>query len=304
VDEIQNSFIVNRRNRLISFAGSQSNVQNISIGTIEFAPTSGNQGEEYIALTNNNQSFATDLSGWTLSGAIDHTLKSGTVIPAGETLYVLADVQGFQARTTGPRGGQQLLTQGNYEGRLNNSGGTLVLMNASGTQIDTETYVGVANNGDFDSDGDIDGLDFLAWQIGYGITSGADPSQGDANSDGAVDQIDLGLWEANYSSPLGALAGIADQPAAEGTAPAELTSVVGWLAVEPEDNSTALDAASAAHAVAFSSLAEEPILAPALYADQDALGTQVSQDSKDSEAEETPASLEELFDSVFEQSSV
>jgi len=47
---------------------------------------------------------------------------------------------------------------------------------------------------DFDEDGDRDGLDFLTWQRGLGISSGAKLSDGDANEDGSVDQDDLAIW--------------------------------------------------------------------------------------------------------------
>jgi hypothetical protein len=58
---------------------------------------------------------------------------------------------------------------------------------------------------DFDGDGDVDGRDFLTWQRGFGITSGASLTQGDANGDGAVDAADLEFWSSQYgdtSSPL------------------------------------------------------------------------------------------------------
>ena len=54
--------------------------------------------------------------------------------------------------------------------------------------------------GDFDGDGDVDGVDFLSWQTGFGITSGAEVSDGDANGDGKVDNLDLQLWQANYGN--------------------------------------------------------------------------------------------------------
>ena len=233
VDQIQGGFLATKRQQINGVVGAQSGVQDIEFGAIEFAPSSGNQDEEYIVLTNNNQSFATDLSGWTISGAINHTFKSGTVIPAGETLYVLADVQGFQARTTGPRGGQQLFTQGNYAGRLFNGGGSLVLANATGTQIDTATFVGDINNGDFDDDGDFDGADFLAWQRGFGIANGANPSDGDADEDGKVDGQDLELWASHYGSPATVSAMVMEDlaenlPAGEAASSSSLAALASW----------------------------------------------------------------------------
>lgn len=50
---------------------------------------------------------------------------------------------------------------------------------------------------DFDSDGDVDGSDFLAWQRGFG-TLAASKSDGDANSDGNVNNVDLAMWQSAY----------------------------------------------------------------------------------------------------------
>ena len=63
----------------------------------------------------------------------------------------------------------------------------------------------VAPSGDFDSDGDVDGADFLAWQRGFG-SSNASKSDGDANADGEVDGVDLGVWQ----SQLGSISPLSD----------------------------------------------------------------------------------------------
>jgi hypothetical protein len=71
-------------------------------------------------------------------------------------------------------------------------------------------------NADFDADGDIDGRDFLSWQRGYGIITGASRAEGDANGDGAVNAADLSFWQAQYginSDELSALTGGALQNA-------------------------------------------------------------------------------------------
>jgi hypothetical protein len=51
---------------------------------------------------------------------------------------------------------------------------------------------------DFNFDTYVDGDDFLIWQQGFGITSGADDQQGDGNRDGKVDAADLAYWQANF----------------------------------------------------------------------------------------------------------
>jgi len=58
-----------------------------------------------------------------------------------------------------------------------------------------------SEDADFDGDGDIDGQDFLAWQRGFGILSGAGTTQGDANGDGAVNEADLAIWNSQYGLP-------------------------------------------------------------------------------------------------------
>lgn len=66
---------------------------------------------------------------------------------------------------------------------------------------------------DFDMDNDIDGSDFLIWQRGVGISSGATLGQGDANSNGIIDSEDLSIWEQQFdstpSSASNLLAGVA-----------------------------------------------------------------------------------------------
>lgn len=52
--------------------------------------------------------------------------------------------------------------------------------------------------GDFDSDGDVDGADFVAWQTHFPMASGADWTEGDADSDGDVDGADFVIWQTNF----------------------------------------------------------------------------------------------------------
>ena len=53
-----------------------------------------------------------------------------------------------------------------------------------------------------DADGDsiVDGADFLAWQRGFGMTSGATREDGDFVGDGDVDSHDLDIWRAMFGS--------------------------------------------------------------------------------------------------------
>ena len=53
---------------------------------------------------------------------------------------------------------------------------------------------------DFDLDRDVDGDDFLAWQVGFGLTTGATKSDGDADLDGDVDGDDFLIWQIEFGS--------------------------------------------------------------------------------------------------------
>jgi endonuclease I len=53
------------------------------------------------------------------------------------------------------------------------------------------------DSADFNSDGVVDGADFLAWQLGVGSQS-ATLGQGDANGDTIVDGDDLAVWQAQF----------------------------------------------------------------------------------------------------------
>jgi hypothetical protein len=70
---------------------------------------------------------------------------------------------------------------------------------------------------DFDSDGDVDGADFLAWQKGVGIDDAA-PTQGDANGDGVADAADLEMWKQQAFGAAAAAIDRAPEPAAAGLA--------------------------------------------------------------------------------------
>ncbi len=115
--------------------------QQITIGTIESDPASGNQAQEYIQLNNPN-SYSVDISGWHLSSGVDYTFPDGTVIVAGGSLYVSPDPAAFRARTTGPRGGQGLFVEGPYSGSLDNHGETVRLVTAANLLIDSKSYGG------------------------------------------------------------------------------------------------------------------------------------------------------------------
>ncbi len=143
IDQLQDVFINARRNYINDDSrtpNAQTGTPAILFDTVDFdsSPASGLQSEEYVRL-NNPGSTAVDISGWKLSGGISHTFKHGTVIPAGESLFVVADVVAFQSRATGPTAGQQLFIQGNYSGNISNLGETLELHSDAGVFVDNLT---------------------------------------------------------------------------------------------------------------------------------------------------------------------
>ena len=115
----------------------------IDFGDIEFAPASGNQGEEYIQLVNNHD-FSVDISDWHLTGDVQWTFDPGTVLVAGGTLYATPNAKAFRARSEGPTGGMRLFVQGNYDGNLPNEGGSFQLVAPDGEVVSVANYTGEA----------------------------------------------------------------------------------------------------------------------------------------------------------------
>jgi hypothetical protein len=64
--------------------------------------------------------------------------------------------------------------------------------------IDDVVLQTVAHPGDFDSDGDVDGADFVAWQTHFPTATGATLADGDADADGDVDGADFVVWQTNF----------------------------------------------------------------------------------------------------------
>jgi hypothetical protein len=111
----------------------------------DYNPASGNQDEEYIQLANPN-AYAVDISGWKLTGGVEHIFLPGTVIVAGGSLYVSPRAAAFRARATYPRGSRGLFVQGNYRGHLSSWGETVDLLTDGDHLIDTLTYAGNPSN--------------------------------------------------------------------------------------------------------------------------------------------------------------
>ena len=110
---------------------------------VETNPVGGNVDEQYIQLSNPN-SYAVDISGWTISRGQNsqtnlYTFRGGTVIPANGTIYVAADRVAFRSRSLSPRGGQRLFVAGDFSVRLAARGEILHLTNKQQVTVDSVT---------------------------------------------------------------------------------------------------------------------------------------------------------------------
>jgi len=113
----------------------------INFGGYDYNPASGNQDEEYVELINPNN-YSVDISGWQLTGGIQHTFLPGTVIVSGGSLYVSPNVAAFRKRASSPSRGEGRFVQGNYKGHLSSWGETVNLLNKQGVLVGSMSYPG------------------------------------------------------------------------------------------------------------------------------------------------------------------
>lgn len=71
-----------------------------------------------------------------------------------------------------------------------------------------------AHPGDFDSDGDVDGADFVAWQTHFPTPTNATRADGDADNDGDVDGADFVVWQTNFPFTPGPAVSTVPEPTA------------------------------------------------------------------------------------------
>ncbi|MCA9259999.1 MAG: hypothetical protein KDA61_12395 [Planctomycetales bacterium] len=101
-----------------------------------------------------------------------------------------------------------------------------------------------APSADFDSDGDVDGADFLTWQRGFGTLSAA-KMDGDADNDADVDADDLAVWQTQFGSepPLASKLqadSVAEAPVSGQSSSADLIDAamaLAWMDLPPERES-------------------------------------------------------------------
>jgi hypothetical protein len=178
---------------------------------------------------NDDNWSTTDAAGFTNLG-----LSPGQTTSGAMYVFTLTGVETYELQILPLAGGPPLASR---TGTLKNAGSGLIdsieivmFENGSGSGVPGAGSVATGerefffNNlavtnatetGDFDSNGVVDGEDFLIWQRQFG-TSGPDA---DGNSDGFVDGMDLGIWKMKFETAVSTTA----------LAVPECTS--GWLVI-------------------------------------------------------------------------
>ena len=136
-----NNYLNSRRSVLYGtyrnlIPGSQPSNPDLRISGVDYNPASGNQDEEYVLLTN-NEDTEIDVSGWSVTGGIEMTLAPGTVIERRGELYLSPDTLVFRNRQVSPKGNEERLVVGPYSGHLSNFGETLTLRNQNELVVST-----------------------------------------------------------------------------------------------------------------------------------------------------------------------
>jgi hypothetical protein len=157
-ERIVSTYLPGRRNFLYStnatlngdfIPAAQPTNAIILIGSTDYNPASGNSAEQFVELRNTN-SYSIDVSNWRLTGAIEFTMSPGTVIPAGESLYLAANVNAFRARATSPHAGQNIFVQGPFGGFLSAQGNSpLILENDRNVRVSQNSYAGNSSSSAF-----------------------------------------------------------------------------------------------------------------------------------------------------------
>ncbi|MEZ5324134.1 MAG: lamin tail domain-containing protein [Verrucomicrobiales bacterium] len=117
---------------------AQPQAVSLEFGRVDANPAGGNQDAEFIELINPN-TFAVDISGWRLRGAVDFQLPPGTVIASNthaatfqNRLYLTPSVLAFRSRPDFPLPDASRFVVGNYSGHISNAGETITLIDPTG----------------------------------------------------------------------------------------------------------------------------------------------------------------------------
>lgn len=184
----------------------------------------------------------------TLLGPVGELLQSFTYGDSNVAGWpVTPDGDGPSLEYIGPLTGTEDPTQGSPLDPFDNPANWQASANNGGSP--GTSGAALPDDADFNNDNEVSGLDFLAWQINFGITSGATLAQGDANHDGAVDSDDLVVWETQYGNPPPLVAAITtggDEPAvvavfASSVTDGDLTAYAAQLSADSAPRDEALE---------------------------------------------------------------
>lgn len=124
-----------RNNDNAGIPNAQAATPVIQFGDIQSQPASGSADEEFIELINPGPD-AVDMSDWKLSGVTgSFTFEAGTVVPAGNRIFVSPNVVAFRARAVSPKANENRHVVGPFSGHLSAYGDSLSLETQSGALI-------------------------------------------------------------------------------------------------------------------------------------------------------------------------
>lgn len=105
----------------------------VVISEIHYHPRAGDEGLEFVELTNDHYS-PEDISGWALVDGVRFVFPSGTILRAREILVVCTNADAVQSAY----GIDNAI--GNFEGRLNSAGERVTLVNHAGAEMASVRY--------------------------------------------------------------------------------------------------------------------------------------------------------------------
>ena len=203
--------ITARRNAFASdprVPGNQPVSPNMVIDEVQHSPSGGDTAE-FVEIANPG-SQAIDLSGWTMSGAIDLTVQPGTVILPGAAMTFVSNDPGFRSAYGG-----SVFIGDRYEGNLGATG-TLTLSRPDGSVADEITYGG-------------DG-----WPVPTGGQSLELTDLGADNNDGASWALSTGSGSPGSPTASGPVVTVPDAPTIGTASAGNASATVRWTA--PTDN--------------------------------------------------------------------
>lgn len=155
---------------------------------------------------------------------------------------------------------------------------------------------------DFDSDNDVDGSDFLAWQRGFGKTEGAVRADGNSDEDADVDSQDLAVWSTLYAGGAGTAAANQTAPVVEDQVPDLMldASIANALTAPQSTASVTENADESSTEADFESLQQAFSALPASTASMvETIAAAASQGSKEAETADSVEIVDYLLGQIL-----